>query len=519
MIMNSSTFSTIALTSAALCMWCASAHAQERPTPPADKPGAQVSPKPATAPTDEETPEEKETTQEELGELKVSPAYNKLQARADEEKARRTTMLEAVRVGRWVASRGRYTGAVLEQDQVASVQALLKGMMLTPTEASPRLDDTKPIYCFTVQTDDRKMRGLRIQFDNESASYLIAEDTLYKESLQDGKLVSTRRRTQQLGRSCAPDSASTLQYVAEAMGEGYTMIPAKLDTAYGYARDELNRTFQTHFDLRSRFGVGVYYVGNLNPGAYSNTMGLEVFGTYEDWDPYARTRRRTRFLEGRLSLAPFFARATVFETEESEQSEDPLLFIATMVGTPRRFDINLDIHFAGTLGRLDYRTLNGKQYSQLDIAEGRLQWELLRSMDMEDFVLIHAGAGVGTRRWTDGDSEPLYVYPQVGARGAWTLSPRGLLELQAEANLRWGAEFEGDEAKWTSASSSVGIEWLVLSLSNQPLTLFARHEWEYLDLRGTKRDTTTHSMRWSVGGRVSLFVPPPKRAKPSEEQP
>lgn len=505
--------STIALASFALCIWCTAAHAQDNPS----EPPAAASPTPDVATEPNETPAPKPEES-----LPVSPAYQSIEdSRAEQKKLKEGETL-AIRAGQKVFQRSAKMNNKRAAQQAKQLETVLGQTNFAPTKDSPTLDVKHPIGCLTVPTQSARRKFLRMQCDEKTKSCLVAEDTLYKVGVQGNKAVPTKRRALRLERYCSyrsRRSQETHQNLYKAMAQGYSIVPAKLDTKYGYGRDEFNRTFQTHFDLRSRFGVGVYYVGNIKPGAYTNTMGLEVFGTYEDWDQYDRTRRRTRFLEGSLSLAPFFARATVFETEKSAQSEDPLLFIATMVGPPKRYDINLDLHTALTLGRLDYRTINGKQYSQLDIIEGRLQWELLRSLDMEDYVLVHAGVGTGTRRWTDGDAEPLYLYPQVGARGAWTLSPRGLLELKAEANIRWGAEFEGDNAKWTSATSSVGLEWLVLSLSNQPLTLFARHEWEYLDMRGSKRDIKTHSMRWSAGARVSLFVPPPKRARPTKVQP
>ena len=481
------------------CAYVTPTYAQ--PTPTTAQP-APTTPEPAS-PTEEADPAPKKI-------LEVAPAYDAIEQRKLRAQATLQAKSQAAKAALRVARTMGKTYQQVRQQRVALLQERLAQVDFAPKPSSPRLDAFKRVDCVALPEEEGRVKHLRAQCDETTKTCLVARDARY--SLTSPPK-ATYKRAQRLTSYCT----NTPNGLYDSMEAGYALVPAKLDTTYGFGRDEFNRTFQTHFDLRARFGVGVSYVGNILPGAYSNTMGLEVFGVYENWDQYARTRRRVRFLEGRLSLAPFFARATVFETEQSEQSEEPLLFVATMVGTPRRYDINLDLHPALTLGRLDYRTIEGEQYSQLDIAEGRLQWELLRSMDMEDYVLIHAGAGLGTRRWTDSASEPVYLYPQIGARGAWTLSPRGLLELQAEANMRWGREFDGEEAKWVSATSAVGLEWLVLSLSNQPLTLFARHEWEYMNLEGTDRDIKAHTMRWSVGARISLFVPPPTRPLPTKE--
>ena len=137
-----------------------------------------------------------------------------------------------------------------------------------PTDKSPQLNANKTITCIwrPPPHDQSGFDGnyMRVQCNNKTKTCLVAEDMIFKEMPKTKDLpkrvVPTRRR---------PDNLKYCRYsnqddIKKLKALGYTLKPAKLDNPYGYKRDHLGSALQTHFDLRSRLLLGVYYTGVID---------------------------------------------------------------------------------------------------------------------------------------------------------------------------------------------------------------------------------------------------------------
>jgi hypothetical protein len=298
---------------------------------------------------------------------------------------------------------------------------------------------------------------------------------------------------------------------------GFTLVPALLPAPYGMKRDERGRIFQTHFDLRSRLSLGVQYSGAFlsapDPLAYQSGVRVELRSTYESWDMYDRKRHRLRFLEGQLTLAPFDAQVTGLEYDRGSSGEEPAFWITTLVGEPERYDVRISLGTGVTLGRLDTREYRAgdageaRRVTFLDIAEGRLHWELLQGTYLEDYLMLRVGGGMGTRVLGDDSAGALYFYPEVSARSAALIGERGLFQWQLEVRARQAWEI-GSGASWRQLTGSTSLEWVMLAISDQPLSLFIQPEVHALDFGGEQ--IRQLDARFMAGLRLSLFAPTPE---------
>lgn len=384
-----------------------------------------------------------------------------------------------------------------------------------PNDNSPQMDRNKSITCVWRRPQKNSTvdgNNMRIQCDAKTKVCLVAEDLIFKEApnRQGGqpKLVPTNR---------TPDNLRYCRYgnmgdYARLKAMGYTFKAAKLDAPYGFKRDRFGRSLQTHFDLRSRLLLGVYYAGVGEGSDYQNTLSVETKSTYEHWNTYKQRRYRYRFIEGQLTMAPFMARATVFEFDYGRQGDDPLFFIGNMIGTPSRHDVHINLGTGLTLGRLDYQTINGEGVAFIDFIEGRINWELLQGLALEDYLMVRLGGGIGTRRYSDADTGPVYLYPEVGIKSAWLIGARGLGQISADAKYRYGYEPD-TEATWHAAHANISAEWIAITISDQPLSLFVQPEYNYLDLRDGQNSVKRQDYRIMAGLRLSMFVPPPTDPK------
>lgn len=382
---------------------------------------------------------------------------------------------------------------------------------------APRLDYYKPIICAY-----RPNSGIvvHLQCDPEQRTCLVAESAVFAPAVPAPGEKSPTTPTLQPTNIEPSHTRPCYQVVeAEAFEElrqnGYKLIPALLETPYGYKRDELHRTLQTHFDLRSRLLLGVHYEGLLDGGTWRNSLRVETRSSYEHWSNYNQRRHRFRFIEGELSLANLRAQATVFEYDYGRTSDEPVLFIGTMLGEPQRYDVKLSLGMGTTLGRLDYRTINAQSQVFIDLLEGRLNWEILQGTALEDYLMVRLGVGFGTRRYSDTPADPLYLYPELGVKSAWLIGARGLAQLSLDARVRYGWEPDSN-ANWTLAEAKASGELILITISDQPLSAFVQPEYTILDLHAPSGDVSQREFRLISGLRLSLFVPPPPRPRPSD---
>jgi hypothetical protein len=402
----------------------------------------------------------------------------------------------------------------------------------------PQLDANKPVMCYYREGSPIVVR---VQCDLNTRACLVAEsgvfydptgspasngapeDTSSELGHAPGTIKTTLRpsldREPPLLRGCSSmEQAQTFKMLGDS---GFTLTAALLDVPYGYKRDARGRSFQTHFDLRSRMLLGVYYAGDGLLDEYGSGLTVDTRSTYESWSPYERNRHRFRFIEGRISMMPIEAEATVFEYDYGTTGEEPAFWITTLVGEPKRYDVRLSLGGGLTLGRLDSRRYNVEDSDKktrqtfIDLAEGRLHWELLQGTFLEDYLMLRVGGGFGTRTFQNEDAGSIYFYPEVGIKSAALIGERGLLQWQLDVRARQAWETGG--ASWRQLTGSTSLEWVVLAISDQPISLFVQPEVHALDM--PEAHIKQLDLRFMSGLRLSLFTPPPLDPTPSPTTP
>ena len=368
----------------------------------------------------------------------------------------------------------------------------------------PQIDKNKP---FTCAWREGSPTPLHMQCDHNTKRCLVAEEAVFREvDLGNGetKFEPTKQSPSMMDYCIMTASQEEFE---QLIAKGYELIPAKLEVPYGYKRDERNRAFQTYFDLNSRLLLGVYYTGVMRD-EFVNGLGVELAATTETYNSYRQRRDRFRYLEGELVLAPFEARVTVFDYENGRTSKAPLLHITEFFGEPSRHDIYMNLGMGLRLLEIDYRTYqDGVERSFIDFASTRVQWEFLQGPLAEDYFQFTLGGGLGTRRYTDVNASEIYAYPELGFKGKWLASPRGLVQLGIEGNIRRPYEPASDTS-WIDASVSGRAEWVALSISDQPLSFFVEPTLDYINLPAEEFEQS--ELRVLAGLRLSLFTPPPE---------
>lgn len=369
----------------------------------------------------------------------------------------------------------------------------------------PQLDPDEEIVC--AEKADGTL--VRMQCDEEARRCLVAKTRI----LRDGR--TTSLIAQDLS-PCVLGEAGVYERLERA---GYAMVPALLETREGYRRDELGRVFQTSFDLRRRFHLGVHDMVRFDapPGqetgssrSLEQSLVLDVGSVHDAYNPYGRRRHRYRFLEGQLMLNPFEIDAQLYSYDRSRASEEPAFWITTFIGTPRRFDIPIQLGAGYSLARLHYRRTEVGDLMLLDLVDGRINWELYQGADIENYLLVSMGAGMGLRHMENRGDPMLYIYPELGLKGAWVLGNRGLAQVEIDGRMKWGYEPNTAE-RWAMGTLGLSMERIIIAISDQPISIFLKphmrySEVEFADLRGL-------DYRLLLGARLSLFSPPRPSAK------
>lgn len=358
----------------------------------------------------------------------------------------------------------------------------------------PQLDPEREIVC--VERDDGVI--LRMQCDDEAKRCLVAE----------AKLDTGAEAPTLIPRQLNPCSQAEPGALARLEAAGYEMVEARHEAPFGFKRDERGRLFQTHFDLRRRYFLGVGDVGFVDAledvTAVSQSVYFEVGGSYEEYDGYRTRRNRFRFLEGTLQLTPLEIEGLLFQYDRGRQTIYPTLWITTFVGEPRRYDINLDVGPGVILGRFWYGPIGSRQMGYVDVAAGHLNWEMFQTANLEDYFLVRLGAGLGVRFFGDDAAADVYLYPELGVEWAWLMGQRGLTELRLQGTARLAHEPVND-ATWYEMRGAVALERILLAITDQPIALFIEPSAHYIEVPFDEERRA--DVRVMAGGRLSFFVP------------
>lgn len=371
---------------------------------------------------------------------------------------------------------------------------------LALAEDLPELDREAQGAC-TTRPDGTEVK---LQCDEAAKRCLVAPVEV---TIDDERAPNTRVMARGMA-FCNPAAAGAWERL---VADGYEMVPAVLSAPYGYKRDERNRLYQTHFSLRDRFFLGVGdMLGTTLAFDESLTQGvrLEMGASVESFDRYDVRRHRFRFLEGSVLVAPLEIEGLLFAYDKGRISNHPDFWITTFIGEPRRFDINLDIGPGFHFGRLWLGDVEDVQNAFIDLGQVHLNWELLQSATLEDYLYVRAGGGVGLRAIEGRADVEVYLYPEAAIGGALRLGDRGLWEFGTEVRFRYGAEFDSGE-DWLELRGSASVERILVAINDQPISLFVEPSVHILDLEASERA----AFQTLLGVRMSFFVPPPRELK------
>lgn len=474
--------------------------------------------KPSSTDEEQEEPAEQESTGE-----KVERIYRSLQEdqanQAKEDATPQQQPLTPEEKFEQTFQVKRRLSAVARAKEVERTRDTARPTFLVPVEQAepPQLEWGAYTECFHT---DNYETILHAQCDHEQKRCLMAETRVLRERTPGEEASAAQLSTRSAARQDYCAQSYPLSALDLLIEQGYTLTPALLAAPYGYKRDDRGRVFQRFFDLRSRAVLGVGYAGLMNDATpYTSSLRVETRSSYEHLSLHDARRHRFRFLEGSLMLDPMRIDATLFNYERGRVGRDPIFYITELIGEPTRYDIYANIGYGITFLRYDYRNL-GRALEKsptdnptlampttqhfIDIAHAYLQWELLQDLSVEDFFALRVGGGLGTR---GRGNETLYVYPEVGFMASWLKSPRGLFELSTRGKMRYIVEPSTDTAI-LAADVTASAEWVFLTISDQPISLYLEPRIDWLGYRGG--EAPLQELRVMSGVRFSLFTPAPK---------
>jgi hypothetical protein len=363
-------------------------------------------------------------------------------------------------------------------------------------EQAPHLDPDRPIVC--VENDAGEQ--LRIQCDDAAKRCLVAKPHLEIPGAREQVVA-------RMMQPCQPAEPGALERLKSA---GYEMVPARLETRHGYKRDERGRIYQTHFDLRRRFFMGVYDTMTIasDGSQIDHRLSAEIGGVFEEYDDTTRRRDRHQIARGKITLDPVEVEGLLYGYDRGRTGDEPVFrFVEFVTPEPDRYDIAIHLGPGARLGRFSYEEIDGRGIALIDALQGHINWEIAQNDEqgLEDYLLIRGGLGGGFLSMEGQEENPAYFYPELGVEGAWLIDDRGLTQLRMEAAYRHLWDNEGDERD--RASAEVSLERVILSINDQPLTVFAQGGVDYKS--GPLAPDGLTSFEALLGGRMSFFVPPP----------
>lgn len=357
----------------------------------------------------------------------------------------------------------------------------------------PHLDPNEPIIC--VETEEGEER--RIQCDDQARRCLVASPYLEIPGARD-KVVA------RMMDPCQRAEQGALERLEQA---GYELVPALLETRHGYKRDERGRIYQTHFDMRRRYWVGIYDALTISPGGdVSNRLSADIGGRWEEYDDGDRRRNRHQFLMGRITLDPVELEGLVYGWDRGRTGDEPVFrFVEFLSPEPDRYDISIHLGPGLRFGRFEFEQVDERSQLLIDAAEVHINWELVQSdgQGLEDYILLRGGVGGGFADVEGIEDSQIYGFPELGIEAAWVIDDRGLTQLRGEAAARRLWE-DGDNER-DRAHANLSFERIILSINEQPIMFFAQGGVEYRS--GPLRDGGETAYEALIGGRMSFFTP------------
>jgi hypothetical protein len=381
---------------------------------------------------------------------------------------------------------------------VIGIGAFAAGDVHADTGTLPMMDHERPVLCMR----DKHGELWRIQCTPATKVCLYAADS---ELALDG----SRTKALERARQCAFDETLDRTRLEAA---GYQFIAGRADAPYGWTRDERGRVFQVNFDLRKRLYFGAAYTPQKvleNPlETKRSSIDFGLFSVEFLVDGDTPTRHRLRFVQGEVHMEPFSAEVTMAHYDVSRRFLDPLLRFTTFVGTPRRYDLHLDLGMWSEAGGLEIRRTPTDYSTLWRHATAQVTLDLWQSPSLDSFARVRTGFGL------EGQHTDLTGYRSAITESSafeldWVLDPSGLHNLRLELVHELPRYFEpaAEVGKLRQRMRArLQYEAVVIAINDQPLTL-------KLAAGGEKRnDLLGVADQWAfvmdAGLRFSLWAPP-----------
>jgi hypothetical protein len=336
-----------------------------------------------------------------------------------------------------------------------------------PGPEAPRLRWGEEVWCITVD-QNKTVRFQCVDEPGEEPYCLLAPgwDVL-------GERLD---RTQYCAREY--DSGALAELAAN-----YRLVDAIAEAPPGWERDEEGVVVQTSFDMLARFYLGAAWLASFDFAEAAQSlertrfeMGLIV----SSYDPWEDDRHDFRALEGAVSLNELEIDALLLAYDYNHRASEPSLRIVTFFDRPRRTDIYADFGIGLSVLRLRSRLGWEERLNDLEFGELHGAWNMLQSEDMYNLLRLELGVG-GGGQWHGDDEMRLYVSPQAHLKMRAALDGRGMHHLLAQAGWdgRWMVEGDEEGELKHLASAKLSYEWIMLSINNQPLSLYLEAATEY----------------------------------------
>ncbi len=390
---------------------------------------------------------------------------------------------------------------------VSLLATLIARQAVAEDDNLPMMDRERAVTCLK----DSDGQPWRLQCNEDDKRCIYAPDGELDER---GKIAKSLERARYCLRSTDIFDPGALQ------AKGYRVERGLPDAPHGWMRDFRGRVFQVNFDLKRRLYIGAGYAprklgmdGQLQRKRSSLDFGMFVFEHY-----HRRTRHRLRLIEGEVNLEPFSGKMTLLHYDLSRRYKNPLVRLTTFFGTPRRYDLNLNVGMWLEAGRLEIHSaaegapnMGDDKLWKLFALHGTL--DLWQSPRLTSFVRLRGGLGMeGASATGDGEATRAALTPGGAIEADITIDPAGFHHLGAEISYERPLYYRvdprvGDHAERMGAE--LDYEVIILALNDQPLSL-------RLAVGAEKRnDSPVIADRWAAkanaGLRFSLWAPPRSR--------
>lgn len=318
--------------------------------------------------------------------------------------------------------------------------------------------------------------GKRAQCANDPEAHLLGSSDL-RLSCDDATQRCQVASSQQLDANGKPTGERLARLggcdsvdVVRLHARGYRFEEGIADAEPGWVRDARGRAMQVEFDMHRRVLLGAGFAPRLDG---FTPDGVAEVGLRSDWATTHTASEvelfRLRLLEARYTPLRGRLLGTAMQLEFDRRRSEPVLWITTFVGTPRRFDVGLDLGWWLQLAHADLELRRGLTAGRLLVAGFDPTLDLLRSQDLDSYLRIRSGVGfdvdVGTKR-PQGEVH-------AALEGEWVIDGAGFHRLYGNAIGTLSRDFVATSAgprTLRRLEGRAGYELILLAINDQPIS-------------------------------------------------